>query len=128
MALIVVVDDFEPGNKLTAKILRGAGHDVVQFTNGFDALAYLETGGVDLMITDITMPHMDGFVLCQEVKSMWGDNCFPIIVMSARQSNRDRFAAYDVGASAYLTKPTSKRDLLFAVDSLLDEVELEHRW
>jgi CheY-like chemotaxis protein len=121
MANILVVDDCKAGCRLIASMLKQTGHDIHGVCNGIEALAYLETNPVDIVITDIDMPGMDGITLCKEIKSHEVFYPIPVVIATAHHSNSARFTALEAGASKYLTKPLHKLDLVDAVTHLVQE-------
>jgi DNA-binding NtrC family response regulator len=80
MAIILVVDDEESLRKILSRFLSGLGHDVLTATNGADALTLLEDGGVDLLITDINLPEVDGIELLRALNAR--GKKIPAIAMS----------------------------------------------
>ena len=111
MHTILVADDDEGVRKLVTLSLGAAGYTVISARNGKDALELLEREAVDLVITDLTMPEMDGKELSAEVRKRYG---VPVVLVSG-----DRKAALraDVlaAADACLLKPFSIRDLTTTV-------------
>src|SRR5688500_20071046 len=80
MAIILVVDDEESLRRILVRFLSGLGHNVITATNGADALTLLEDDGVDLLVTDINLPQVDGIEIL-ETLSARGKNV-PVIAMS----------------------------------------------
>jgi two-component system chemotaxis response regulator CheY len=89
MATILVVDDYGPNQRLMSFVLEHSGHAVVSAHNGWQALKCLETTVVDLIITDLTMPVMDGLTLIREVRSNQRLCHLPIIVVTASAREQD---------------------------------------
>lgn len=128
MAHIVVVDDFSAGNRLTTRLLEEAGHTVTSFTNPEEALNYMQEVYVDMLVTDLTMPQMDGFELCQYIRQYMTADEFPIMILTARYGNEDRFKGYEAGANAYVTKPVTKQEFTLAVEHLMGHKVAEEVW
>ena len=80
VAVILVVDDEEPLLKVLVRFLSGLGHDVRTATNGADALTLLQKGGVDLLVTDIHLPRIDGIEVLKTLHS--SGRALPTIAMS----------------------------------------------
>ena len=115
MAFILVVDD-QP--QLLASIqmtLELAGHRVYTAGTGTAALAVLQAQSIDLILTDIGMPQLDGYQLCARVRAEGIWNAIPLLFLSARGSDEDIRYAKSLGADDYLVKPIEPEDLLAAV-------------
>jgi CheY-like chemotaxis protein len=120
MARIIVVDDEPTHLDLVSTILERAGHEVLAVTDGKACLSLLAESHVDLVVTDVFMPHLDGFQLMAAIHNQ-GDP-FPVIGMTGGMRGHvkpftdimDR-----LGAVAVLTKPFSSDELLAAVRSSL---------
>lgn len=83
MSKILVVDDEVKACKLLKRFLEAKGHEAVTAGNGIEALKELGNGPVDLIITDILMPEMDGFLLCRECKTNQKLSSIPFIFYTA---------------------------------------------
>ncbi len=101
---ILVVEDSITIRLLLKNILESAGYKIKTAVDGLEALEILQTQAVDLLLTDIEMPRMDGFVLIKRVREMPSLKNLPIIICSARGSQEDRELGVELGASAYLDK------------------------
>jgi DNA-binding response OmpR family regulator len=128
MAHILIVDDFQGATRLMGRVLEIDNHTHVGFTRGEDVLSSLEQAYADLVIVDLNMPHMDGFTLCEYIRNTSPQNDIPIVVVTASHSNADRFAAYEAGADAFMTKPYGKDELLQTVNSLLQLTPVDDTW
>jgi PAS domain S-box-containing protein len=103
---ILIVDDHPANLRLLRAQLEAEGHDVVDAANGAEALRRLDAESVDGMISDILMPEMDGYRLCQEVRKRETLFTLPVVLYtSTYNSPGDRLMALKSGADAYLTKP-----------------------
>ena len=101
--VIVVEDDDEIRNFLIhemSQIFR-----VTDFRNGKEAYNKIHSVQPDLIISDIMMPEMDGVTLCRKIKSNTAINHIPVILLTAKSTDRDIADGYDVGADAYVVKP-----------------------
>lgn len=117
MPRILVVDDDPNVCDMVALALEDAGHDVVTAHNGRNALRKIENAGIDLVVSDVNMPQMDGFVLCREVRAR--GYTAPIVLLTARDSEIDEALGLELGADDYVVKPFSTRVLLARITALL---------
>lgn len=107
--LILLIDD-EPQILRALKTILGAGHfRVVSAVNGEQGISLAASQSPDVIILDLTLPDMDGIQVCEEIRQ-WSS--VPIIVLSVRESERDKVSALDKGADDYLTKPFNIEELL----------------
>jgi putative two-component system response regulator len=114
ITLLVVEDD--PAMLVAFKdVLEGAGFHVVTAQNGQVALDQLEAIKPDLILSDISMPIMDGYQLFEAVRERPGGAVIPFIFLTARGTREDIFAGKSLGADDYITKPVTTRELLSAV-------------
>ncbi|MBN6187550.1 response regulator transcription factor [Aneurinibacillus sp. BA2021] len=116
MAKILVVDDEAHIRELVSLYLKDEGFDIVEKSNGADALAYAENHAVDLVILDIMMPHMDGWVLCEKLREFWD---MPILMITAKGEAQDRIHGFKLGTDDYLVKPFDPVELVLRVKALL---------
>ena len=117
---ILAIDDSEMNRKLLHDTLEAEGHHVLEAENGLDALAILEREPVDAIISDILMPKMDGYQLCQELRRSENFRHIAFIhYTSSYTSLADRQLSETVGADQYLAKPVSTQVLLDAVAEAL---------
>jgi CheY-like chemotaxis protein len=118
---VLVVDDSELIRRLVATMLRTAGYTVVLAENGRDALARLREHAVQLVVTDMMMPEMDGLELIAALRILRPD--LPIIGMSGGSEKSDHCLerAKKLGATTTLAKPFQKQQMLEAVAQVLHE-------
>ena len=113
---ILIVDD-DPGvTRLVQVNLESVGHNVTIAESAEIALETLRAKQPDLIILDVMLPGMDGFELCQRIRSV---STIPIIMLTAKVSESDRHQGLSSGADDYLTKPFRIQDLLSRVSGLL---------
>lgn len=117
---ILIVDD-EPSILATmAPLLRARGYTVATATSGYGALDAVARTPPDLVILDLGLPDLDGVEVCRRLRE--GRNV-PIVVLSARDAERDKVAALDAGADDYVTKPFGSEELLARIRAALRRSE-----
>jgi signal transduction histidine kinase len=116
----LIADDVPVNRKLLRAGLESEGHQVAEAANGVEALAILEQDPIDAVISDILMPSMDGFRLCDEIrKSAQSYSDVPLILYtSTYDSLADRTLADNVGADAYILKPAPATELIAAARAI----------
>lgn len=109
---ILVVDDEKPIADILQFNLKKEGYQVVCAYNGDEALKKVEEGQPDLMLLDIMLPNKDGMEVCREIRKKYD---FPIIMLTAKDSEIDKVLGLELGADDYVTKPFSTRELIARV-------------
>ena len=121
--LLLVVEDDAQIRNFICYALKQDGFDVLTATNAQVALSALVTEPVDLMLLDLGLPDFDGMEVIKKVRE-WSE--MPIIVVSARDQDREKAAALDAGADDYLTKPFSATELMARIRVALRHLYKEH--
>ena len=104
---VLIADDQDSSRKLLRLILAAEGHDVIEASDGQEALEKLESLPVDAVISDILMPRMDGYRFCYEARRKPGLQTIPIIIYSSTYTSAtDESTALSVGADRFLRKPS----------------------
>lgn len=119
MAQVLVVDDEEDIVWAVGYALRDDGHSVRMAYDGGAALAMTRHQPPDLIVLDVTMPHMDGFSFCRQVRTDPGLAALPVLFLTGRNTVDDRVRGFDEGADDYLLKPFDLRELKARVRALL---------
>ncbi len=116
---VMVVDD-DPYILMSLEFLmKKNGYDVVVARNGTEALELLDKQTPQLVLLDIMMPDVDGYAICAHIKKTKKLKDAKVVFMSAKTKEADIKKGYDAGASLYITKPFSTRQLLKQVQDLL---------
>jgi twitching motility two-component system response regulator PilH len=116
---VLVADDSPVLRAAVAKLLVDAGYEAVTAENGIEAIQRFYADFPDLMLLDIQMPKMNGYVVCRLVKEDWSVAHIPVLILTARDSAEDRYWAQKSGADGYLTKESLGEHLLPAIQSSL---------
>jgi len=103
-ARVLIVEDSVGVRELQRVILEGAGYDVTTAVDGTDGASRLSQEPVDLVLSDVEMPGMDGFTLTRQIRRTPGWEHVPVVIMTSRGDDADKRAGLDAGASAYLLK------------------------
>lgn len=118
--IILVIENDTNNRILLEKILGLGGYHFVSAANGEEALSLLKQGQhVDLVLTDLSMPVMDGFKATQILRATSGYEDLPIVAVTALAMSGDREYALSLGCNEYLTKPYRHSDLLAVIERLL---------
>lgn len=115
MSKILVVDDDKNINKLIQSLLENEKYEVITAFDGEDALEKLESEKVDMFITDVMMPNMDGWELCREVRLF---SHMPILMLTVLGEATQKVKGLVIGADDYLTKPFEPMELVARVKAL----------
>ncbi|MCX7904831.1 MAG: response regulator transcription factor [Caloramator sp.] len=113
---ILVVDDEKEIRDILDIYLKNEGYKVFHASNGIEALEILNNTNIDLVITDIMMTGLDGISLCNEIRKNY---FMPIIILSAKDDEKDKLLGLSSGAEDYVTKPFSIIELVARVKSQL---------
>ena len=123
MAKILIVDDAPHTHRLLTLMLERINHTTISAESGPQALEHLENTQVDLMITDLNMPIMNGFTLMEQVRSQERFKNLPIIMLTASGQQQAPLEAAAKGANRFLTQPISSWELNRVVTECLALVE-----
>ncbi len=119
VANILIVDDVAENLRLLNKILSDEGYKVRKVRNGKMALNTVQTQPPDLILLDINMPQMNGYEVCQHLKSQLHTRDIPVIFISALDEGMDKAKAFAVGGIDYITKPFQIEEVLARVENHL---------
>ena len=117
MPKILVVEDDNDLNNLIQTVLESKGHDVFAARNGKEALDILDITHIDLIISDIMMPRMDGIRLLTDIREV--NMKMPVLLITAKGSFDDKNKGFSSGADDYMVKPIDIKELILRVNALL---------
>src|SRR5438045_5845194 len=115
MKRIALIEDDADIAFTTRLNLEREGYVVTVFPRGQDGLSAVQRGGFDFVILDLNLPDLDGLTICRELRRDPKTAGIPILMLTARGSERDRITGLELGADGYLTKPFSVRELVARV-------------
>ncbi len=125
---ILVVDDQRSIRSFIVSLLQGEGVEIIEAENGWDALAVLEErGAIDLILTDVDMPVMDGLKLCETLKNSEQFRAVPVIIVSSFDSEYDVERGFQAGAYSYVSKSDVQAKLQSVVQGLLNKYSFRRR-
>lgn len=114
----MLVDDEEDMVDFLGRTLKPT-YTVFTAGNGHEALDVLNREAVQLVVSDVMMPEMDGFALCKAIKSNFRYSHIPVVLLTAKNTVQSKVAGLELGADAYIEKPFSKEHLQAQIASLL---------
>jgi DNA-binding response OmpR family regulator len=123
-ARILLVDDEQSIQTLLSYPLRKEGYDVVQATDGRQALDRFEEQPFDLVVLDLMLPKVDGLEVCRVLRSR---SAVPIIMLTAKSEEIDKVVGLELGADDYITKPFSLREFSSRIKAALRRAEMSYQ-
>jgi two-component system, OmpR family, response regulator MprA len=114
---ILVVDDDDRLRRALRRVLTSHGFDVEVAADGTEALAHVRTRAFDLVVLDVMMPGDDGIDVCERLRA--AGEPLPVLMLTARDSVRDRVTGLEAGADDYLVKPFANEELVARIRALL---------
>ncbi|QUH18608.1 response regulator transcription factor [Alkaliphilus sp. B6464] len=117
MVNILVVEDDKNLSKLMTAVLKQNGYNVLNAADGMQALDILDTSHVDLIISDIMMPNMDGYELTDQLRQ--SNYNLPILMVTAKESFEDKKKGFILGTDDYMVKPIDIDEMILRVAALL---------
>lgn len=112
MTTVLVVDDSVSLRSMVTFTLKKQGYEVVEATDGEDALCKAQNAVCDLVLTDVNMPHMDGITLCTELRKLSAFKFTPILMLTTENSQEMKQKGRAAGATGWLVKPFNPDTLL----------------
>ncbi len=116
---VLIVEDNEELRMLMKQLLQTKYH-ILTASNGKEALQIIHENEIDIIITDVMMPEMDGYELTRTIKQDEDFSHLPIILLTAKTQNEDQQEALKSGADDYLTKPFRLKDLQLHIDNIVE--------
>lgn len=116
---ILVIDDSAVFRKIISVHLKNADYELIEASDGIDALNKLSSTSVDLIVSDMNMPNMDGISFIKKVKEDPKFKFIPIIMLTTESQPEKKKMGLDAGARAWLTKPFSPEELIETISKLL---------
>ena len=105
MATILIIDDTETDRQLAAQVARSLGNQVLFATNGEEGIAKAKEVKPDLILLDVVMPKQDGFATCRQLKKDADTASIPVVLITSKGAETDKFWGKRQGAAAYIVKP-----------------------
>ena len=126
MKKILIVDDDPILRRVLQNSLEQKGYQVISVGSGSEALTQFERDIPDLVVSDVSMPEMNGFEFCRQLRSQPSGKLIPFIFLSAMDEVNDRIQGHTIGADSYLTKPFEMKELLANIDALIERSRRVH--
>lgn len=119
MATILAVDDSASMRQMVTFTLKGAGYDVLEASDGVEALAVAQNGAVDLVLSDVNMPNMDGITLIKELRSLDSYKYTPMLMLTTESGDDKKSEGKQAGATGWIVKPFNPEQLLKVIKKVL---------
>ncbi len=117
--LIMTVDDSASIRQMVSFTLKGAGYEVLEAVDGQDALTKVDGSGINMMITDLNMPNMDGIELIRNVRANAAFKFIPIIMLTTESQAEKKQEGKSAGATGWIVKPFKPEQLLAVIKKVL---------
>ena len=122
--VILAVDDSASMRQMVGVTLRSAGYQVVEATDGQEALEYAREHAVDLVLTDVNMPRMDGIRLVSELRALPSYRLTPLLLLTTESSPERKQEGKQAGATGWMVKPFSPDQLLATLSRVLGRLPM----
>ena len=117
----LIADDSLTIRKFVGFALKSMGIRVVTASDGMDALEKLTSENFDIIITDLNMPHVDGYELITSIREIKHYKEIPIIILSSESGEEDKSRGLAIGANSYMIKPFDAKKLQYEVSKFLSD-------
>jgi two-component system, chemotaxis family, chemotaxis protein CheY len=119
MRTVLTVDDSTSMRQMVRATLQSAGYDVVEAADGQEALEYARENPVDLVISDVNMPRMDGITLIGELRALPAYRLIPMLMLTTESSQEKKMEGKRAGATGWIVKPFNPTQLLATLKKLM---------
>ncbi|MBF0559776.1 MAG: response regulator [Nitrospirae bacterium] len=119
---LLIVDDDKTTRKLLSLYLKGKGYEVVMAENGLEALEKLGTESINLVVSDMNMPYMDGIELTKTLRADVNLKNIPIIMVTTEADDDEKKKAFDAGVDDYLVKPTNADAISESIKRIIKKI------
>lgn len=120
---ILLIDDSDFFAQVVRNILEEAGYIMLHANKGEIGLKLVREEKPDLVLLDVVMPDMDGFLVCSILRDEESNNLMPIIMLTSQDNQEDKLIGLELGADDYITKPFNNRELLSRVKNTLKRID-----
>ena len=119
MATIMTVDDTATMRQMVSFTLHSVGYEILQASDGQEALALAKSKKIDLVIADVNMPNMDGITLVKSLRALPEYKFTPILLLTTESQDSKRQEGKDAGATGWIVKPFNPEQLINVVRKVL---------
>lgn len=123
---ILVVDDDKTTRKMVSLILKSKGYEVVTAENGMDGLQKLGLEQINLILTDMNMPYMDGIEFTKQVRANPETSHIPIVMLTTESDEEEKKRAFDAGVDDYLVKPATAEQIVESMRKIIKKIFGKH--
>ncbi|MDQ7062619.1 MAG: response regulator [candidate division KSB1 bacterium] len=121
---ILIVDDSATIRKLVRLVIESMGHHTIEASDGLEALSILTHTRLDMLITNLNMPNLDGFQLIQQVRKKYHKQNLPILILSSEEEPEIVERGFNAGANVYLYKPLIPWQLRQEMNKIFTQAKL----
>lgn len=119
---ILIVEDDKTARKLLSLYIRKKGYEILTAENGLDAMEKVGIEPINLIVTDMNMPYMDGIELTRNLKNDSAFSSIPVIMITTEADEDEKKKAYEAGVDDYLVKPASAEQINNSVKKILKKI------